>query len=558
MIAPLSSGVIRPQDPRDVRRDPHELKGDVVRGSVAAGACVGLVIALAAAAAAAQAPVKTTAGLVRGAAIGQTGLRVFKGIPYAAPPVGELRWQAPRPAVAWQGVRDATAFGAACLQPKVFDDIAFKETSEDCLTLNVWTPAKGAGRLPVMVWIHGGGFVAGGGSEPRHDGEAFARRGIVLVTVNYRLGVFGFFAHPELTRESSRKASGNYGLLDQVAALAWVKDNIAAFGGDPANVTIFGESAGSFSVSALVASPLTKGLLHKAIGESGAFFSASTLPARPLAAAEEQGAKFGASIGAGSLAALRARPAAEILAASAKVQPEFTPNTDGYFLSEDVAAIYAAGRQHHVPLLAGWNADEIRAAVTLRPQKPTPRSFADETKKRFGDSAEAILRVYPATTDAEALESAAALGSDMFIGYATWKWVETHRQTGQAPVYRYSFDRKIPVDPDAKVMGASPTAKDIGARHAGEIEYVFGALDLSLPKVPWEPADRKLSDAMTTYWANFARTGDPNGPGLPKWPRYEAATRRVLHLDEAIKDDADTARPRYEAIDAWAAKQRTK
>ena len=516
------------------------------------------ILALAAGTAAAQLQVKTAAGLVRGASIGATGIRVFKGIPYAAPPVGELRWQAPRPPAAWEGVRDATAFGPACVQGRVFSDISFPRMSEDCLSLNIWTPARPGDRLPVMVWIHGGGFQAGGGSEPRHDGQAFARKGVVLVTINYRLGVFGFFAHPELTRESGRKASGNYGMLDQVAALRWVQANVAAFGGDPKNVTIFGESAGSFAVSALVASPLAKGLFHKAIGESGAFFSSDTLPARSLAASEEQGVKFAAALGAESLAALRGRSADEVLAAASKTQPWFSPTIDGYFLVEDVAATYAAGRQHKVPLLAGWNADEMRAAVTLRPQKPTAKSFAAEMQKRFGGSADALAKVYPAADDAEALESAAALGSDLFIGYATWKWIETHLQTGQAAVYRYSFDRKIPVDPEARVNGAPVTSKDVGARHAGEIEYVFGALELSLPKVPWEPVDRKLSDAMTTYWANFARTGDPNGAGLPQWPRYEPASRRVLHLDEAIKDAPDTLRPRYEAIDAWLANQRSR
>ncbi len=507
--------------------------------------------------ASAQTPVNTAAGAVRGSAIGATGIRVFKGIPYAAPPTGDRRWQAPQPAAPWQGVRDATAFGPACVQGKVFSDISFDKLDEDCLSLNIWTPAKERDHLPVMVWIHGGGFFAGGGSEPRHDGEAFARKGIVLVTINYRLGVFGFLAHPELTRESGRNASGNYGLLDQVAALRWVRDNIAAFGGDPGNVTIFGESAGSFAVSALVASPLAKGLFHKAIGESGAFFSAGTLPVRPLAAAEEQGVKFASALGADSLAALRAKPAAEVLAAASKqMQPGFSVILDGYFMPEPVAAIYAAGRQNRVPLLAGWNADEIRQAVTLRPEKPTVQGFTADVRKRFGASADAILKAYPAADDAEALESAAALGSDMFIGYATWKWIETHLQAGGSPVYRYSFDRKIPVEPGATAMGRPVTTADVGARHAGEIEYVFGALTLSLPKVPWEEADSKLSAAMTSYWANFARSGDPNGPGLPAWPRYEAASRRVLHLDVTITDAPDTLRPRYEAIDAFAASQR--
>jgi para-nitrobenzyl esterase len=497
------------------------------------------------------APVKTTSGLVEGDTIADGRIRVYKGIPFAAPPVGELRWQAPRPAPAWTGVREAKAFGSRCLQGQVFADIVFTDKSEDCLTLNIWTPAKAAGdRLPVMVWIHGGGFQVGSGAENRHDGEAFARKNVVLVTINYRVGVFGFFSHPELTRESGRNASGNYGLLDQVAALQWVKDNIAGFGGDPGNVTIFGESAGSFAVSALMASPLARGLFHRAIGESGAFFGAGgALPLRPLAESEQQGVRFATALGADSLAALRARSGDDILQAAMKTQPWFSPNLDGYFLTEDVASAFAAGRQAHVPLLAGWNADEIRAGVVLGPRRPTAASFVEDTRKRFGDKADAILKVYPAGSDAEAVESAAALGSDLFIGYGTWKWIETHQKTGGAAVFRYSFDRKIPVPADHKVNGVPATARDIGARHAGEIEYVFGALDRSLPNVPWEPSDRKLSDAITTYWSNFARSGDPNGPGLPSWPRY-ADGGQVMHLDETIRAAPDAQRARYEAIEA--------
>jgi para-nitrobenzyl esterase len=507
----------------------------------------------------AAAQVKTSGGLVEGTTISGTSIRVFKGIPFAAPPVGELRWQAPRPVVPWQGVLAATEFGSRCTQGRMFSDISFTNLSEDCLNLNIWTPAtKAADHLPVMVWIHGGGFQAGSGAEPRHDGEAFARKGIVLVTVNYRLGVFGFFSHPELTKESGRHASGNYGFLDQVAALRWVQENIAAFGGNPGNVTIFGESAGSFSVSALMASPLARGLFHRAIGESGAFFTAGggTLPLTPPAVSEERGVAFAKSLGADSLEALRAKPAADLLAAASKAQPGFMPNLDGYFLPEDVWTIFAAGRQSRVPLLAGWNADEMRQSVTLRPQKPTAQGFAEDVRKRFGEDADAILRVYPAATDAEALEASAALASDMFIGQNTWKWIETHLETGASPVYRYAFDRKIPVPPDNKVMGIPATSADIGARHAGEIEYVFGALDLSLPKVPWEPVDRTLSDQMTTYWANFARTGDPNGSGLPAWPRYESASRRVMHLDTVVKDAPDSLRARYLALDGYMTRQR--
>jgi para-nitrobenzyl esterase len=502
--------------------------------------------------------VKTAGGLVKGVVSPDGAFRIFKSIPYAAPPVGEFRWQAPRPAIAWQGVRDGTEFGPRCLQGQIFADIVFRDLSEDCLTLNIWTPAKSAGdRLPVMVWIHGGGFQAGAGAEPRHDGEAFARKNIVLVTINYRLGVFGFFAHPELTRESGRSASGNYGMLDQVAALRWVRDNVAAFGGNPDNVTIFGESAGSFAVSGLMASPLAHGLFHKAIGESGAFFTArtGTLGMKSLADSEQQGVKFAAALGAQSLADLRQKSGDEVLKAALKTQPWFAPNVDGYFLPDDVYSIFAAGKQAHVPLLAGWNADESRGGVVLGKQKPTAGSFADSTRKRFGEMGDAVLKVYPAATDAEALESAAALASDLFIGHSTWKWLEMHKKTGKAPVFRYSFDRKIPVPPGHTVNGVPATSRDIGARHAGEIEYVFGALELSLPKVPWEPGDRKLSDSMTTYWANFARTGDPNGSGLPRWSRYDQ-TGRVLHLDETIREQPDTLRARYETLDAYITKQR--
>jgi para-nitrobenzyl esterase len=467
---------------------------------------------------------------------------------------------------AWDSIRPANAYGHDCMQEPFGGDAAPLGTppAEDCPVVNVWAPAPApAGRLPVMVWIHGGGFQAGAGREFRHDGDALARKGVVIVTINYRLGIFGFFAHPELTRESGRNASGNYGMLDQVAALRWVQENIAAFGGDAQNVTIFGESAGSFAVSALMASPLATGLFHRAIGESGAYFSAGngTLPLQPLATTEEQGAKFAASLGGGpgaeSLAALRAKSGEELLNAALKTQPWFSPNIDGYFLREDVYTTFAAGKQAHVPLLAGWNADEVRSGVVLAKQKPTASTFTADTRKRFGDQADDVLKAYPAATDAEALESAAALASDLFIGHVTWKWIEMHAQTGSSPVYRYSFDRKIPVAPDTKVNGVAATSRDIGARHAGEIEYVFGTLD-SIAHVTWEPSDRKLSDAIVTYWANFARAGDPNGPGLAAWPRYDNGGGRVQHLDETIRDTADVQRPRYLAIDAYVQAQRGK
>ncbi len=526
-----------------------------MRNLVIRAAVAGLVLGVSAGSAMAQ--VKTTGGLVQGTTADNGAVKVFRGVPYAAPPVGELRWKAPQPVVPWSGARDATKAGPGCVQSQMFGDISFPNQSEDCLTVNVFAPVR-AKKLPVMVWIHGGGFAAGGGAEPRHEGVAFARRGVVLVTINYRLGVFGFFSHADLTKESGKGVSGNYGMLDQVAALQWVKENIAAFGGDPGNVTIFGESAGSFSVSALVASPLAKGLFHKAIGESGAFFTAGggTLAALTLAAAEQQGAKFVTAAGVDSLSALRAIPAPELLEKASKSRMGFTPIIDGAFLPADVYSIYANGKQNQVPLLAGWNADEIRMAVTLRPDKPTVQSFTATVKAQFGEQADSILKAYAATTDAEALESAAALMNDSFISYSTWKWIEMHLATGNSPIYRYSFDRKIPVPADNKANGRPATSQDIGARHAGEIEYVFGTLDLSLPKVPWEPADRKLSDLMTTYWSNFAKTGDPNGPGLPEWPKYQWDTRRVLHFDVETKEKAEAFRHRYEALDAVVAKQR--
>jgi para-nitrobenzyl esterase len=506
---------------------------------------------------AARAQVRTSTGLLEGVSADEGRLRVFKGVPFAAPPVGPLRWKAPQPPAPWTGVRKADTFGAQCLQPAVFGDIVFdRPASEDCLFLNLWTPAKDAGaRLPVMVWIHGGGYQAGASHEARHDGVRFARNGVVLVTLNYRLGVFGFFAHPALSKEDPRGSSGNYGLLDMVAALQWVRDNIAAFGGDPGNVTIFGESAGSFAVSALMAMPAARGLFHKAIGESGAHFGPS-LAAPTREAIEANGEKFAAALAATTPEALRATSAEVVLATVAKWQPWFSPSIDGVVLREPVAETFAAGRQAPVPLLAGWNADEARGGVLLAAERPTAASFTEQTRKRFGPAADAILKVYPASTDAEALESAAALAGDLFIGYSTWKWIEAHRATSNAPVHRYLFSRKIPVVPGEVRNGRPVTAGDVGARHAGEIEYVFGTLD-TVKGVTWAPADRTLSEAIGRYWTNLARSGDPNGASLQAWPRLgpgPAATiqdsgPRLVDLDTTISAIPEPARARYEVLD---------
>jgi para-nitrobenzyl esterase len=502
----------------------------------------------------ASAQVKLTNGFVEGTTDPATKVRAFKGIPYAAPPVGDLRWKAPQAPIPWSGVRKADAFGPRCMQGSIFDDMVFRdEMSEDCLVLNVWTPAaRATAKLPVMVWIHGGGFQAGSGSEPRQDGAKLAAKGVVVVSLNYRMGVFGFFAHPELTKESTYGASGNYGLMDQVAALQWVKANAAAFGGDPGNVTIFGESAGSLSVCALMASPLARGLFHKAIGESGAYFGGNRgpLPLKSLADSEKAGAEFGAGAGASTLADLRAKPADDLLKAAlagGSAARWFAPILDGHVLPRDVPTIFADGQQAKVPLLAGWNRDESRASVTLNPKKPTAESFAAQVRSQFGAAADAVLKAYPAATDAEALEAAATLASDLFMGYGTWCWIEAHLKTGGAPVYRYSFDQPPPIPAGTKTpQGVEMTAKDVGARHAGEIEYVFGALD---PPVPWAAEDRAISEAMMTYWSNFARTGDPNGGTLTAWPRYDAATGyKVLHIAPAISAKPDGVRERYETL----------
>jgi para-nitrobenzyl esterase len=439
----------------------------------------------------------------------------FKGIPYAAPPIGNLRWQPPQPVVKWQGVLAAQEFGARCMQGRIYNDMVFRDKgpSENCLYLNVWTPAlTKSAKLPVMFWIHGGGFAAGAASEPRQDGENLAKRGVIVVSLNYRLNIFGFFAHPELTQASDHHASGDYGLLDMVAALQWVKENIKAFGGDPARVTIFGESAGSWAVSDLMASPLAQGLFAGAIGESGASFSDTNLTARPLAIVEKSDAEFGAS-----LAALRAMPADDLMKAALKVgNTHFAPVIDGYFLPESVSAIYAAGKQAHVPLLAGWNQHE---KGTPAESKATVESFTADAQKRYGDKAAAFLKVYTADSPEDVKESAAELARDQFLGFATWQWIEAQAATGHAPVYRYFFTHVQPPPNDVR-----------GAYHSADIEFVFE--DLDWKKMDWRPEDKQLSSLMAAYWTNFAKNGDPNGAGLPAWPVYkEADGYQLMDLD---------------------------
>jgi para-nitrobenzyl esterase len=489
--------------------------------------------------------VATKDGKVQGALTTDGQVRAFKGIPYAAPPVGNLRWQPPQPPAKWRGTLTTTSFGSHCIQSSSYPDMTFHDPgpSEDCLTLNVWTPTDAKpGTLPVMVWVYGGGFTSGSTSEGRQDGQFLAHRNVVIVSMNYRLGIFGFFAHPELTAESPHHASGNYGLMDQAAALTWVKQNIRSFGGDPSNITLFGESAGSFSVSSLMASPLSRGLISKAIGESGAAFYSSGLGYPALAKAEQDDASFAQTAFATSnLADLRKLSAdALVKAASAKTTPRpprFGPDVDGYFLPNSVPEIYAAGKQAHVPLLAGWNADEARGAIIMAPVKPTVTSFTAQAATDFGARAPDFLAVYPASTDAEATQSAGDFASDRFIAYSTWAWLEAQVKTGEAPVYRYRFDLGSPGDTH------HPAA--IGAFHSDDIEYVFGTLD-SRDGATWRPEDRALSNQIGQYWTNFARTGDPNATDLPKWPTYAPADDwQVMHLDATSAAAPDTLRPRY-------------
>jgi para-nitrobenzyl esterase len=493
--------------------------------------------------------IKTDDGAVEGTLTNSDQVRAFKGIPFAAPPIGNLRWQPPQPAAKWKGVRPAKDFGSHCLQSAGYPDMIFHDPgpSEDCLTLNVWTPANAKpGSLPVMIWIFGGGFVSGGTSENRQDGQFLARRNVVVVSMNYRLGIFGFFAHPELTAESSHHASGNYGLLDQTAALAWVQKNIAAFGGDPNNVTIFGESAGSISVSAQMASPLARGLFAKAIGESGGALGGPGLAAPSHETLEQRNVAFAqTAFNTSTLADLRKLSADDILhAATAKTTPpppRFGPGVDGYFLPDSVASIYAAGNQAHVPLLAGWNADEARDRATMAKTKPTAASFAATAQTEFGDNAQKFLALYPATTDDEAFVSAGDFAGDRFIDYSTWRWLEAQATTGNAPVFRYRLDLGSPGDKNHKAI--------LGAFHSDDIEYVFGTLD-SRAEAVWRPEDRKLSDQIGAYWTNFARTGDPNSSGLPHWPTYNAADQwQVMHLDATSEAKPDTQRGRYLFLD---------
>ncbi len=459
--------------------------------------------------------VRTQAGEVRGQPRDTSGVLAFKGIPYAAPPVGPLRWCAPQAPAPWHGVRDALAFGAGSLS-SLANDPRPGPRSEDCLTLNVWTAAKAADeKRPVMVWIHGGGFQFGSSADPAIDGSFLAAKGVVVVSFNYRLGLLGFLAHPELDAEAP---SGNYGLQDQLAALRWVQSNIAALGGDPDNVTLFGESAGAMAVGILMASPLARGLFHKAIGESGAFWDGRHGSLQAFDEARARGVAFARRQGDASIAALRAMPAEQLNAAAPwsferdHVTQAFSASIDRYVVPDVPARRYPRGEQMHIPLLAGWNSAEGFPFMSQSLPHQSAQAFRAAAETMFGEERLAeFQKLYPAKTDAQARASAAALTGDMVVGEQCWQWLRLHQSSTRAPVYGYHFNYTSPYTPIAS--------------HVTEIPFVFGTLTSQRvigSTTPPAEADRALSETIMSYWVNFATSGDPNGPGLPSWPAYDA------------------------------------
>lgn len=463
-------------------------------------------------------------GIISGSYNETSGITSFKGVPFAASPVGNLRWKAPQPVKLWEGVKACKTFSASPIQgtPMLFmmwtqEFIAPKEPlSEDCLYLNVWTGAKTSEeKRPVLVYIYGGGFSSGSGAVPIYDGEEMAKKGLVFLTVNYRVGTLGFLAHPELTAESSNKASGNYGLLDQVEALKWVNKNIAAFGGDPNNVTIAGQSAGAFSVSYLVASPLTKGLIHQAIAESGGAIVSNNLSGNGgLNEAEQAGEKWAESIGAKSLAELRSKSTEEIIS----TRGPGAPITDGYVVPQSMYDIFSSGKQNDIPLILGWNEDE-----GFGPPPQPAAKFKEQAKQMFGDKADEFFEKFPFTTDEEAKAIQNDLGALQTFGIQSYKWMLLQNKTGKAKVFMYRFDRDVPY---AEGM------QDYGAFHTGEVPYAYNSLKMS-PR-PWTDADYKLAETMSDYWVNFAKTGNPNGEGLKSWDACSPDNLKAIVFDKDV------------------------
>ena len=509
----------------------------------------------------AQTQVKTVEGILEGKDL--SGITIFKGVPFAAPPVGNLRWKAPQPVQKWEGVRKATEYGPNPMQEALFGDMNFgtKVNSEDCLYLNIWTPAKTMKEhLPVLIYFNGGGLMAGSGSEPRYAGDAMARKGIISITANYREGIFGFFAHPQLSKETSYKGSGNYGFMDQVAAIQWVKDNIEAFGGDPNRITIVGESAGSMSVSALMASPLCQGLFAQAMGSSGSVMGFNKV--LTLKEAEQKGVELAKQIGKKNIKDLRALPAEELMKlAAVKAIPTY--NIDGYFLTEQPTETYAKGNQTKVPLLIGGNNQEMSPWAVLAGKQPTVENLKAGAKAMFGDNVDEAFRLYGINSDKDVLEQPGInLASDLFLDYSTWKWGNMHKLTSGQPVYRYRYCHPRPAMAikgkvaglaggvvDAK-EGQPQMPQDKGAVHSADIEYAMGTLPTNRV-YDWQPEDYMVSDIFSQYYINFVKTGNPNGLGLVEWPSTNGkAVAPVLQIDvnTTVKADEQMEK-RYDFID---------
>ena len=507
-----------------------------------------LLLGLATAMAAAKAdPIETSGGLVSGVAVSDGAVRAYKGIPFAKPPVGDLRWRPPQPAERWTGTLVADKFGPSCMQPdptpghSLFTRIFYtpiKPTSEDCLYLNVWTAGSAGEKRPVMVWIPGGGFRGGSSSVEIYDGAELAKKGVVLVSINYRLWKFGFLALPELSAESEHHASGNYGLLDQIAALQWVKDNIAAFGGDPDNVTIFGQSAGSVAANYLMISPLAKGLFHRVIGESGGAFAPAVSGSPTLRSlwiswlqslpdAEAVGSKLMTALKVSNVAELRQKSAEEILAVPSATRFESAiPILDGYVLPATADEIFAAGRQNDVPLLLGSTADEGSNFPVIR----TVAGFREDASKTYGPLADAFLAVYAANDDSQAAHMSAAATRDRLLAWPTLQWARAQAQTGHSKVFYYYFAHHPPAPPEERFV--ENLGKDLGAYHGAELAYVFG--NFVPPEWPWTETDRELARTISQYWVNFATNGDPNASGLPQWPAFDPNASSVLYIDKTI------------------------
>lgn len=485
-------------------------------------------------------PVKVEGGMVQGTS--EDGLTVYKGIPFAAPPVGDLRWRAPRPVAQWEGVRQAAKFGPSPIQGAR----NAPGMSEDCLYLNVWTPAKSASdRIPVLVWIYGGGFSAGSTSDPNCSGEKLARKGVVLVSIAYRVGQLGFLAHPELSAESPNHVSGNYGLQDMIAGLQWVRKNIAAFGGDPEKVTIFGESAGGIAVSMLCASPLSKGLIHGAISQSGGSFGPprpTTFPGenlKRLADAERAGEAYSKSAAVSSIAELR-KIAPDKLPAGRGLGTAW-PIIDGYVIPDDQYKLYEAGKFNDTPILVGYNSDEGRSFSPPR----TSEDYIAGLRTRYGSFAESLLKAYPAGSGTPP-KTARDLARDAAFGWQTWIWARLQAKTGKSKVFYYYFDQH-PEYPEG-----SPQA-GYGSPHGQDVAYVFQHLNPARST----PSDLAISEAMATYWTNFAKHGDPNGTGVPEWPAFSDTNPVVMVFGQTPHTGPVPSAESLKVLDGYFAWRRT-